>query len=404
MLDKHLAMEALDAALSTGGDFAEIFAEDRRDQAVALQDSRVERVNSGRLHGAGVRVYDGTSAVYAYTNDFGREGLLKCAKEAASAIRAQRQGRTAVQPMEERHFVNRHPIWMKPSEVDTRRKIDVLRAADKAARSAGEELSQVLCAFTDSEQNVLICNSDGQVEEENKQVGLLIKKRVAGIVVAASGNEASYYEKCQLSKIPVAFVDNMITSTRRYLGISVDNALISYNLTRHLLKIGHRRIATITGRLEDNTAADRLNGFRRAIEEIGLTVDERLIVQGEFGSKSSGYEAAKLLLALPEEQRPTAVLAQNNHIAFGAYAYLREQKLKAPRDISIACFDAIDLSGLMKPRLTCYIQPARQFGEIAAQKLLDEIEGRISSAATVGRILLDAAFVKGGSCAELEQQ
>ena len=52
MLDKHLAMEALDAALSTGGDFAEIFAEDRRDQAVTLQSSRVERVNSGRLHGA----------------------------------------------------------------------------------------------------------------------------------------------------------------------------------------------------------------------------------------------------------------------------------------------------------------------------------------------------------------
>ena len=73
MLDKHLAMEALDAALSTGGDFAEIFAEDRRDQAVTLQSSRVERVNSGRLHGAGVRVYDGTSAVYAYTNDFGLE-------------------------------------------------------------------------------------------------------------------------------------------------------------------------------------------------------------------------------------------------------------------------------------------------------------------------------------------
>ena len=161
MLDKHLAMEALDAALSTGGDFAEIFAEDRRDQAVTLQSSRVERVNSGRLHGAGVRVYDGLTAVYAYTNDFGREGLLKCAKEAASAIRTQRQGRTAAQALEERHFVNRHPIWMKPSDVDTRRKIDLLRAADTAARSAGDEISQVVCTFTDSEQDVLICNSEG---------------------------------------------------------------------------------------------------------------------------------------------------------------------------------------------------------------------------------------------------
>ncbi|MFR5854990.1 MAG: TldD/PmbA family protein [Lachnospiraceae bacterium] len=184
MLDKHLAMEALDAALSTGGDFAEIFAEDRRDQAVALQDSHVERVNSGRLHGAGVRVYDGTSAVYAYTNDFGREGLLKCAKEAASAIRAQRQDRTAVQPMEERHFVNRHPIWMKPSEVDTRRKIDVLRAADKAARSAGDEISQVLCAFTDSEQNVLICNSEGLYVADTR-----VYSRLRCQAVASNGTE-----------------------------------------------------------------------------------------------------------------------------------------------------------------------------------------------------------------------
>ena len=184
MLDKHLAMEALDAALSTGGDFAEIFAEDRRDQAVALQDSHVERVNSGRLHGAGVRVYDGTSAVYAYTNDFGREGLLKCAKEAASAIRARRQGRTAVQPMEERHFVNRHPIWMKPSEVDTRRKIDVLRAADKATRSAGDEISQVLCAFTDSEQNVLICNSEGLYVADTR-----VYSRLRCQAVASNGTE-----------------------------------------------------------------------------------------------------------------------------------------------------------------------------------------------------------------------
>lgn len=264
-----------------------------------------------------------------------------------------------------------------------------------------EILSGISNVASQEGYSVMICNSGGEVEEENKQVGLLIKKRVAGIVVAASGNEAPYYEKCQLSKIPVAFVDNMITSPRRYLGISVDNALIAYNLTRHLLKLGHRRIATITGRLEDNTAAQRLSGYRRAMEEIGVAVEERLIVHGEFGSKSSGYEAAKLLFALPAEQRPTAILAQNNHIAFGAYGYLREQKLKAPRDISIACFDAIDLSGLMKPRLTCYIQPARQFGEIAAQKLFDEIEGRISSAASVGRILLDASFVKGGSCAEL---
>lgn len=87
MLEPSLVHDVLDAALSTGADFAELFMEDRRDTSLILQLNRLETVNSGRIHGAGVRVYVGLNAIYAYTNDTSREGLIACARQAASAVR-----------------------------------------------------------------------------------------------------------------------------------------------------------------------------------------------------------------------------------------------------------------------------------------------------------------------------
>lgn len=98
MINQILAQEALNIALSTGGDFAEIFLEDRRDNILVLQNNRLEIVNSGRTHGAGIRVYAGLNAVYTYTNDTDREGLLRCAKKAAEAVRDQKEGFVKAQP------------------------------------------------------------------------------------------------------------------------------------------------------------------------------------------------------------------------------------------------------------------------------------------------------------------
>ena len=98
MLNQILAQEALNIALSTGGDFAEIFLEDRRDNVLVLQDNRLETVNSGRIHGAGIRVYVGLNAVYTYTNDTDRDGLLRCAKKAAEVVRERKEGFVKAKP------------------------------------------------------------------------------------------------------------------------------------------------------------------------------------------------------------------------------------------------------------------------------------------------------------------
>ncbi len=189
MLDKAIARDVLDAALRTGGDFAELFMEDRRFGTVLLQSNRLEGVNSGRKHGAGVRVYTGLTAVYAYTNDTTREGLLRCAKSAADAVREQKSGSISAQPLVTREYKSIHEYRMLPTETDTRKKAELLRAANAAAREAGNEISQVMCGYNDSEQDVLICNSDGLYVTDRRVYGRMMCQAIAS---NGSENQAAY--------------------------------------------------------------------------------------------------------------------------------------------------------------------------------------------------------------------
>ena len=86
MLNNHLAEEVLGRALSTGGDFAEIFMEDTTSQGIVVLGSNVENASTSRMRGVGIRVYKGLNSVYAYTNDLSRGGLLRCASDAAAAV------------------------------------------------------------------------------------------------------------------------------------------------------------------------------------------------------------------------------------------------------------------------------------------------------------------------------
>ena len=180
MLDKLLACDALDAALQTGGDFAEIFMEDTLSHSVQLKSGRVDTINTGRLYGAGVRVFTGLNAIYAYTNDLSREGLIRCAREAASAVRAGANAPVRAMPLVTRAHGDAHPIKLLPSTVETRRKADALRAADAAARAYSAEIAQALCRYQDTEQNVVICNSLGLFTTDRRVYTRLVVSAVAG--------------------------------------------------------------------------------------------------------------------------------------------------------------------------------------------------------------------------------
>ena len=171
MPDAEVLDATLHAALRTGGDFAEVFIEDRRNSRATFDDGRVEELVSGRLSGAGIRVRAGSSIGFAHTADLGPSGLRAAAETAAAAARAggsQRPG----EKLQRRTAPAPNGVTVPPDAVAKARKVALLRIADEAARAEGAAISQVACNYGDSHRSILVANSDGLLasDEQTKTV------------------------------------------------------------------------------------------------------------------------------------------------------------------------------------------------------------------------------------------
>jgi len=145
-------------------------------------------------------------------------------------------------------------------------------------------------------------------------------------------------------------------------------------LTEHLISLGHQRIAMINGPLSLSSARDRLRGFEETLRLHGIQPDPELIVMGNY-TRSGGRRGMQQLLVLPAEKRPSAIFAGNNAICIGVIETLREAQLSVPQNMALVCFDDIEWVSTIYPFLTVVSQPARTFGTIAAQYLLDRLDG-----------------------------
>ena len=183
MISQRLAEEVLARALRTGGDFAEIFEEDRMNRTMEMRAGLMENAQNTRLCGAGVRVFLGTNAVYAYTNDVTRAGLLSCAEKAAAAVEGAR-GEERQLHLTERVFPNIHPIRQMTAGVENARKLALMRDVTSAAKAYSPEIAQVMCTLLDWDQRVLIANSEGLYTTDRR-----VYTRLIGSAVAASGTE-----------------------------------------------------------------------------------------------------------------------------------------------------------------------------------------------------------------------
>ena len=182
MLDQNLAREVLACAVRTGGDFAEIFMEDRVDHALLMRSGRIENVNTGRIHGAGVRVFSGTNAVYVHTNDTSREGLMACAEQAAAAVKGGKG--CVVEAFKPACWVKPEEIRILPTDVKAAVKAEKIRAAEAAARRVSGEIVQVNVNYIDHVQDVLICNTEGVFATDRR-----VRTRMSVGAVASNGTE-----------------------------------------------------------------------------------------------------------------------------------------------------------------------------------------------------------------------
>jgi LacI family transcriptional regulator len=221
---------------------------------------------------------------------------------------------------------------------------------------------------------VILANSDESPEKERQYVQTLLSRQIDGLLVAPVGNASRpLLDMLIRHHKPFVLIDRTIDGVQAdtVVGDSVGGARM---LTEHLIGLGHRRIALINGSAEVSTARERRRGYVEGLRLHGIEAHPELIAEGNF-KREGGRRAAKQLLALPPDERPTAILADNNFHAIGAIEVLRDAGVVVPDDMALVCFDDTELVSAIQPFLTVVSQPARTFGTIGMQFLLERLDG-----------------------------
>ncbi|MDQ1395694.1 MAG: TldD protein, partial [Acidimicrobiaceae bacterium] len=166
MIDESVVQRVIGTALRTGGDFAEVFAEDRRTSSALLDDGKVEELTSGRERGAGIRVVVGETTGFAHTADLSEVGLTAAAEAAAAAARS---GGGGVRTVDFTRVSAPSPTEVRtlPELVAKADKVDLLRRADEAVRAAGGAIKQATASYADNRRRILVANSDGVWAEDD---------------------------------------------------------------------------------------------------------------------------------------------------------------------------------------------------------------------------------------------
>jgi len=212
--------------------------------------------------------------------------------------------------------------------------------------------------------------------------------RVDGLLVAAATSDVSYRREL-FGGLPAVLVN------RREPGeipsVVVDDAV------RHLLSLGHRRIAHVAGPQTADTARRRLAGWRLALAEAGLEPEQDAVIEASAFDEAAADRAAEALLA--GAARPTAVFAANIRLATGTLAAAHRLGLEVPRDLSIVGFDDHPLAAYLHPPLTTIRMPLVELGAAAVESLLDEIDGRRAESRLVdtpAELVIRASTAKPG--------
>jgi LacI family transcriptional regulator len=239
--------------------------------------------------------------------------------------------------------------------------------------------------------NVVLCNSDLSAVKQASYIEALLAKRVDGLILASSGlipadDGHDAVERILAAGTPCVVVD-------RDLGempvdqVLVDNIQGGYLAGKHLLSLGHRRIACLVGPSDVTPSAGRFEGFRRALAEAGVAIEPAFLARGD-GRPDGGVAAVRQFL---EQGMPaTAIFAFNDQMATGAIGALQRAGLRVPHDVSVIGFDDVPLAAAIYPALTTIAQPIAEMGALGVRLLLERIARRD---APYQRVLLPTRLV-----------
>lgn len=240
---------------------------------------------------------------------------------------------------------------------------------------AAEVVSGIEEAAAERGYSIFLANSGADPDREIRVVHTLEERRVDGIVVTASRVGALYVPMLSKMRVPIVLLNNQHPSEFAH-SVMIANTEASVTATKHLIDLGHRRIAYLGDRNGRQSDTERFAGYRHSLDAADLPFEPELIFHGD-GNPEGGMAGIERFMTLPHP--PTAVFCYDDMTAIGALRQMRISGLRVPDDISLVGFDDLPVVRYMDPPLTTIRQPMPQMGRLAMETLLDILAGSRSS-------------------------
>lgn len=199
--------------------------------------------------------------------------------------------------------------------------------------------------------NIILFNTDNYLEKEVRALNVLREQRIKGIIMTpgfGEENNKEYIETINNLNIPIVLVSADL-KFKELSGIFVDNVLGGFNATNLLISEGHTKIGIMTGILSSEPAAERVVGYKKALKEANIEINDKYILDGQF-SMEKAYELTNQLLK--DKDKPTALITSSNRMTMGVVKALKENNKNIPEDLALVAFDKVDLLDVLDIKIT----------------------------------------------------
>jgi LacI family transcriptional regulator len=211
-------------------------------------------------------------------------------------------------------------------------------------------------------------------EDEGARAAKMIDRRIDGLVLVDPPDQTPIYKEARGQSIPVVSI--ICRPEDSEMTVNSDDFVGATLAVRHLVELGHRRIAHLVGNPSILTSEPRLQGYLSVLASAGVAADPTLSLDGGF-SKQKGYESTARLMNLPQPGRPTAIFAANDLSAHGALDAIHEKGLRVPEDVSVVGYDDTWYATVTRPQLTSVNMNIQELGATAANLLISSLEGKM---------------------------